>query len=95
LRYLSSYLRKRIAVALPDARFSTVADPAMSIGIATIELPGEPSDRLQKRLRERYKVLTQSMADNSRAPEIQGLRITPNVYTTPAELDRLIAGLKG
>lgn len=95
LRYLSSYLRKRIAATLPDTRFSTVADPAMSIGITTIELHGVPSDGLQKRLRERYKILTQSMADNTRTPEIQGLRITPNVYTTPAELDRLIAGLKG
>ncbi len=95
LRYLSSYLRKRIADALPDTSFSTIADPAMSIGITTINLPGVPSDGLQKRLRERYKILTQSMADNTRAPEVQGLRITPNVYTTFAELDRLIAGLKG
>ncbi|MEO8189544.1 MAG: aminotransferase class V-fold PLP-dependent enzyme [Acidobacteriota bacterium] len=95
LRYLSAYLRKRIVATLPDTRFSTLADPAMSIGITTIELPGVPSDGLQKRLRERHKVLTQSMTDNTRAPEIQGLRITPNVYTTPAELDRLIAGLKG
>ncbi len=95
LRYLGSYLRKGIAATLPETRLSTVADPAMSIGITTIELPGVPSDGLQKRLRERYKILTQSMADNTRAPEIQGLRITPNVYTTPAELDRLIAGLKG
>ena len=35
------------------------------------------------------------MDGNQRAPEIRGLRITPNVYTTPAELDRLVAALKG
>jgi len=93
LRYLSAYLRRRLNGALPSTRFSTVADPAMSIGITTIELPGVPSEGLQKRLRERDKILTQSMAANGRAPEIQGLRITPNVYTTPAELDRFIAAL--
>jgi selenocysteine lyase/cysteine desulfurase len=66
----------------------------MCIGITTIELPGVPSDGLQKRLRERYQILTQSMAGNKRAPEIRGLRITPNVYTTPTELDRLVGALK-
>ena len=94
LRYLSSHLRERISVALPDARFYTIAEPAMSIGITTIELPGVYSDGLQKRLRERHKILTQSMAGDKRAPEIGGLRLTPNVYTTPAELDRLVAALK-
>ena len=34
------------------------------------------------------------MADNKRAPEIRGLRITPNVYTTPAELDLMVTSLK-
>ncbi|MCA1606482.1 MAG: aminotransferase class V-fold PLP-dependent enzyme [Acidobacteria bacterium] len=94
LRYLSSHLRKRITVTLPNARFYTLAEPAMSTGITTIELPGVLSDGLQKRLRERHQILTQSMAGNKRAPEIRGLRITPNVYTTPAELDRLVAALK-
>lgn len=93
LRYLSSYLRKRIVDALPDARFYTVAHPDMSIGITTVELPGVHSDDLQKRLRERHRIVTQSMAGNKRAPEIRGLRITPNVYTTPAELDGFVAAL--
>ena len=94
LRYLSSHLRSRLGVALPNASFYTVAESAMSIGITTIELPGVLSDNLQKRLRERHRILTQSMAGNARAPEIRGLRITPNVYTTPGEIDRLIAALK-
>jgi len=94
LRYLSSHLRKRVTAALPDTRFYTPADSAMGIGITTIELPGVSSDDLQKRLRERHRILTQSMADSKRAPEIRGLRITPNVYTTPADLDRLVAALK-
>lgn len=94
LRHLSSYLRKRITEALPDAHFYTTAASSMSIGITTIELPGVLSDDLQKRLRERHRILTQSMDGNKRAPEIRGLRITPNVYTTPAELDRLVAALQ-
>jgi selenocysteine lyase/cysteine desulfurase len=94
LRHLSSHLRQRITAALPEARIYTNADPNMSIGITTIELPNVISDDLQKRLRERHQILTQSMGGNNRAPEIRGLRITPNVYTTPAELDRLVAALR-
>jgi selenocysteine lyase/cysteine desulfurase len=94
LRYLSSHLRLRLSAALPNTRFYTLADPTMSIGITTIELPGVSSNSLEKRLRGRHQILTQAMDDNKRAPEIRGLRITPNVYTTPAELDRLVAALK-
>ena len=94
LRHLSSYLRTRVTAAFPDARFYTGAGPAMSIGITTLELPGVDSNALEKRLRERHKILTQAMTGSRRAPEIRGLRITPNVYTTPAELDRLVAALK-
>src|SRR5262249_56629984 len=39
LRYLSSHLRKRLSVALPNMRFYTLADPVLSLGITTIELP--------------------------------------------------------
>lgn len=93
LRYLSSYLRKRLAQAVPEARFYTTADPHMSMGINTIEFASVDSDALQKVLRERHRILTQSMAGNSRRPEIRGLRVTPNVYTNPAELERFVAAV--
>lgn len=94
LRYLGAYLRERITDALPNARLYTLAEAAMRSGITTIELPGANSDALQQRLRERHQILTQSMTGNKRAPEIRGLRITPNVYTTPSEIDRLVVALK-
>lgn len=94
LRHLSAYLRARITADVPSMRFYTVEEPSMSIGITTVELPSMSSDDLQRQLRERHKILTQSMDGNKRAPDIRGLRITPNVYTTLAELDRLVAALK-
>lgn len=93
LRYLASYLRTRAAAALPNSRFYTAADPAMSIGLTSIEIPSLDPDAVQKHLRARNNILIQSMAGNARAPEIRCLRISPNVYTTPVELDRLIAAL--
>jgi len=48
---------------------------------------------VQKRLRERHGVLVQAMS-SGRAPEIRGIRVTPNVYTSLGELDRFLAGLR-
>jgi selenocysteine lyase/cysteine desulfurase len=51
------------------------------------------ANALQRRLRERDRILVQAMAGNTLRPEIRGLRVTPNVYTTLAELDRFVSAL--
>ncbi len=58
-----------------------------------IELPGMEPQEIQKRLRQRERILVQAMADNTRASEICGVRVSPNVYNTPAELDRFVVAL--
>jgi selenocysteine lyase/cysteine desulfurase len=93
LRALHAHLRSRLARALPAARFYTGADPAMSIGLTTVELPGLDAQALQRRLRQRHRILVQAMSGNARTPGIRGMRVRPNVYTTPAELDRFVAAL--
>jgi selenocysteine lyase/cysteine desulfurase len=97
LRYLAAYWRPRAAAALPGARFFTAEDPAMSCGLCTVQVPGAEPQALQKRLRERDGILVQAVSDetsgSARAPEVRGLRVSPNVYSTPAELDRLVAAL--
>jgi isopenicillin-N epimerase len=93
LRYLTAYWRRRAAAALPDARFYTTDAAEASVGLCTIEVPGADANMLQQRLRTAHGILVQSMADNARAPEIRGIRVTPNVFTTPAELDRFVAAL--
>lgn len=93
LRYLTAYWRTRAGAALPGARFYTLPDPAMSISLCTLELPGVEAGALQRGLRERHRILVQAMSGNARTPEIRGVRVSPNVFTTPAELDRLVAAL--
>lgn len=94
LRHLTSHLRKGISEAVSGVEFYTTADPATHIGITTFEIPGISSDQLQKRLRDDYQILTQSMAGDARTPEIRGLRLTPNVYTSVKELDQLFDSLR-
>jgi selenocysteine lyase/cysteine desulfurase len=93
LRYLTTYWRTRVAAAVPGARFYTTEADSMSCGLCTVELPGVDAKALQQRLRERDHILVQAMGGNRRAPEIRGLRVSPNVYTTPAELDRFVAAV--
>lgn len=93
LHYLTSYWRERVAADLPDALFYTTPDPAMSCGLCTIELPGLDAGSVQQRLRQEHGILVQAMSGNPRTPEILGIRVSPNVYTTPAELDRLVNAL--
>jgi len=93
LRYLTAYWRQRAAAVLPDARFYTTDAADASVGLCTIEVPGVDHNALQQRLRNRHRILVQSMTGNARAPDIRGIRVTPNVFTTPAELGRFVAAL--
>ncbi|HEU4828757.1 MAG TPA: aminotransferase class V-fold PLP-dependent enzyme, partial [Gemmatimonadales bacterium] len=92
LRYLARYWRTRAAGALPGARFYTDDGETTSCGLCVVEIPGADSTAIQKRLRERHGVLVQAMS-GARAPEIRGIRVTPNVYTSLGELDRFLEGL--
>jgi len=84
LRYLTRYWSSRIE-KLPNVRFLTSFEPGMSCGIATFEIVGVDSEALSRYMRS-HMTAVQSMI-NPRAPEIKGIRITPNVYTTLDELD--------
>ena len=92
LHYLATHWRTQVAAAFPDAKFYAADDPAMSAGISVVELPGVDSAAIQKRLLAHDRILVQAMS-GARSPEIRGLRVTPNVYHTPAELDRFVAAL--
>jgi isopenicillin-N epimerase len=93
LRHLGAYWRERVAEAFPEARFYTLPDDAMSCGLCTVELPGHDAEVLQQRLRAEHGVLVQAMSGSRRTPEIRGIRVSPNVYTAPEELDRFVAAL--
>jgi len=93
LRYLTDYLRAQLAERVPTARFYSLPGEGMTCGLCTFELPGFDSTTLKDRLLRDHQILVQAMVGSTRTPEIKGIRVSPNVYTTPAELDRLVAAL--
>jgi len=93
LRFLAGHLRARLAAAVPDARFYTIDDPAMSCGLTTVELPGTDAEALQQSLWERDRILVQAMSGLGRSPGIRGIRVSPNVFTAKTEIDRFVASV--
>lgn len=81
------YLRKRWVEKLADIRgieFNTNLDPEHSCGLTNVRLWGIPSDRLAAWLLEKHGVFLTTIKHD----RFQGLRVSPNVYTTLSEIDR-------
>lgn len=90
IRYLTTYWRKKVE-KFPGVKFYTTDAPEASCGLGIFEIAGIDSKILQSRLWDRHKILVQNMkGEGKRAPEIRGIRVTPNVYTSLAELDRFV-----
>ncbi|MCU0222537.1 MAG: aminotransferase class V-fold PLP-dependent enzyme [Acidobacteria bacterium] len=67
-------------------RFHTALGPGQAGGIALFQVEGLDSAELVKRLWERHRIFTTGI----RHEEFEGIRVTPNVYTTPVEIARFV-----
>jgi len=83
LRYLSRYWMNRLK-DVPKVRFNTSFDPNQSCAIANVQIEGTSPEAVAKYLFDKHHIFTVAIIHE----EFQGLRITPNVYTTLGELDR-------
>jgi selenocysteine lyase/cysteine desulfurase len=83
LRYLSRYWMNRLK-DLPNVRFHTSFDPQQSCAIANVQIEGTDPTAIGSYLFQNHKIFTTPIVHE----EFQGIRITPNVYTTLGELDR-------
>jgi isopenicillin-N epimerase len=81
------YLRRRWSDPLrhlPGVKILNSDDPEQSCGIGFISLDGLDARRLSAHLWDKYRIWTVAIVTPG---EYQGLRITPNVYTTLEEVD--------
>jgi selenocysteine lyase/cysteine desulfurase len=92
LRYLQQYLTSK-ARDLPGVLVNTPADPQRTCAIANIGITKMKPADMAARLLDRYKIYT--VAIDMPEADVMGCRITPNVFTMPEELDRLVDALKG
>src|SRR5687767_12966381 len=83
LRYLSRYWMNQLK-DIPKVRFNTSFDPAQSCAIANVQIEGIDPRKIGTYLFAKHRIFTTPIIHE----EFQGIRITPNVYTTLGELDR-------
>lgn len=90
MRYLQNYWTAQVRHT-PGVVLNTPADPARSCGIANVGIARMKPGELAETLMKKYAIYTVAIDGAG----VHGCRITPNVYTTPAELDVLVRALRG
>lgn len=89
LRYLARYWMNRLK-DVPKIRFNTSFDDNQSCAIANVHIEGMNPAAVGNYLMSAHKIFTTPIMHE----EFQGLRITPNVYTTLKELDRFTEAME-
>ena len=66
-------------------------DPAQSCAIGTVQTVGVPTAKVVAQLWDKWRIIATPIVH----AEYEGLRVTPNVYTTLEEIDTFTEAMKG
>ena len=89
MRYLQQYWTTKVR-GVRNIVVNTPTDPWRSAGIANVGVTTMAPADLATTLLDKYRIWTVAIDREN----VRGARITPNLYTTPAELDVLVKALK-
>ena len=86
------YLRDRWVEQLrnPPFRIHTSLDPAQSCAIGTVQITSVPTAKVVAQLWDRWRIVATPIVH----AEYEGVRVTPNVYTTLDEIDTFAAAMQ-
>ena len=88
LRYLQNYWTSKVR-PMKHIILNTPVDSQRSCGIANVGVKGMKPGDLAKALLDKYKIWTVAID----GANVHGCRITPNIYTTPKDLDVFVKAL--
>ena len=83
LRYLRDRWARPLVAESDRVKMLTPIDTDNCAGIGLVHVEGIDPGKLGGWLMDRYRIVSTPIVH----PEFNGLRVTPNVYTTPAEVD--------
>jgi len=83
LRLLRDRWAKRLMAAGPRVKILTPLNDTDSCGIGLVHVEGVDTGKLQAYLWDKHRIMTTPIVH----AEFNGLRVTPNVYTTLSEID--------
>jgi isopenicillin-N epimerase len=90
LRYLRNYWVTRVR-ELENVEILTPDDPALHAAVTSFRLKGTPAAAVQKALLGRYHILTVARTGIAKGDAV---RVTPALYNTEPDLDRLVTALR-
>jgi selenocysteine lyase/cysteine desulfurase len=89
LRFLRRRWSERIE-RVKGARLLTSPDPAQSCGLGLVSFAGVDHGKLAETLFQKYRILVSPILGD----EYSGIRVTPGIYTTLAEVDAFSAAIE-
>jgi len=89
MKYLNDYWIDQI-IDSERVRLHTSRNPEFACGIATIQIKGVDSTKLSDHLWNKHKIIVTPI----KHVEFEGIRVSPNVYTTLNELDRFVDAMR-
>jgi selenocysteine lyase/cysteine desulfurase len=85
LRYLKDYWAKALRT-VPKCTIHTSFHPKYACALGLFSIEGKAPAEIASELKAKHRIITVSIDWEN----IHGVRITPHIYTTPAELDRFV-----
>jgi len=89
MRFLQQYWTTKVR-GVRNIRMNTPTSPSRAAGIANVGIEGMAPAALAKTLLDAYRIWTVAIDREN----VRGVRVTPHLFTTTAELDSLVAALK-
>jgi isopenicillin-N epimerase len=90
MRYLRARWEDRIE-RLPAAKILTSKDPEQSCGLVNLSLANIPAPKVARHIWDKHRIVVTPIVHD----EYQGIRVTPNIYTTLEEIDTFAAAIEG
>jgi len=89
LRFLQKYWSDQVR-GISGIQVNTPIDPARCCGIGNVWVEKFAPSEMSKVLLEKYKIFTAAIDGSG----VRGVRVCPNIYTSTADCDQLVAALK-
>ncbi|MFN0014314.1 MAG: aminotransferase class V-fold PLP-dependent enzyme [Saprospiraceae bacterium] len=89
LHYLKNYWMERVR-DVPGIKFYTSMHPKWGCAIGVFGLEGKKGGEISEALHQQFKIHTVGIVWE----KVNGVRVTPNVYTLENDLDKLVMGIR-
>ncbi len=90
LRYLRDRFARRLQTLDKVTMLTNLDDPAQAGGLSNVSVAGMDPGRIASHLWNTDRIIVTPIVHD----EFQGLRVTPNVYTTLSEIDAFVAAVE-